>query len=81
VEAEVANVKKALESDDAAAIKSATEQLFQVVQQIGANVYQQSGPESGPAAGPTTGGEEPGSGGEQKPGGDEDVVDGEFRNA
>ena len=56
VEAEVANVKKTLGSDDAAAIKSATEQLFQVVQQIGANVYQQGGPE----AGPTAGGEEDG---------------------
>lgn len=78
VEAEVANVKKALEGDDPAKIKSATEQLFQVVQQIGASVYQQEGP----AAGPTAGGpEQPDSGGEQKPGGDEDVVDGEFRNA
>jgi molecular chaperone DnaK len=77
VEAEVANVKKALESDDAGTIKKATEQLFQVVQQIGASVYQQSGP----AAGPATGGPEPGPDNEKKPGGDEDVVDGEFRNA
>jgi len=78
VETEVGNVKKALESDDAANIKSATEQLFQVVQQIGASVYQQQGP----AAGPSTEGQEPGSGeGEKKPGGDDDVVDGEFRNA
>jgi molecular chaperone DnaK len=61
-----------------AAIKSATEQLFQVVQQIGASVYQQGGPEAGPAAG----GQEPGpEDGGKKPGGDEDVVDGEFRNA
>ena len=77
VEAEVANVKKALESDDAGTIKSATDQLFQVVQQIGASVYQQGGPE----AGPTAGGEEPGPDGGQQPGSDEDVVDGEFRNA
>ncbi len=78
MEAEVANVKKALETEDPASIKSATEQLFQVVQQIGASVYQQGGPEAGPAAGP----QEPGpEGGEQKPGGDDDVVDGEFRNA
>jgi molecular chaperone DnaK len=77
VEAEVANVKRTLGSDDAAAIKGATEQLFQVVQQIGANVYQQGAPEAGPA----TGGEEPGPDAGQKPGGDEDVVDGEFRNA
>ncbi|OGO64644.1 MAG: molecular chaperone DnaK [Chloroflexi bacterium RBG_19FT_COMBO_47_9] len=77
VEAEVANVRKALESDDAGTIKSATDQLFQVVQQIGASVYQQGGPE----AGPTTGSEEPGPEGGQQPGSDEDVVDGEFRNA
>jgi len=78
VEAEITNVKKALESDDPASIKSATEQLFQIVQQIGASVYQQGAP----AAGPTTGGEEPGPEGDgKKPGGDEDVVDGEFRNA
>jgi len=78
VEAEIANVKQSLESDDPTKIKSATEELFQVVQQIGASVYQQGGPQAGPAAG----GEEPGpEGGEQKPGGDDDVVDGEFRNA
>jgi len=76
VEAEVANVKRALESEDVASIKSATEQLFQVVQQIGASVYQQGEP----AAGPTAEGEPPSSEGGQQPGGDEDVVDGEFRN-
>ncbi len=85
VETEVANVKKTLESDDPARIKSATEQLFQVVQQIGASVYQQggpaAGPEAGPEAGPTPGGQEPGPDNGQKPGGDDDVVDGEFRNA
>ncbi len=77
VEAEVTNVKKAMESEDAATMKSATEKLFEVVQQIGASVYQQGGP----AAGPTAGEPEAGSEGEQKPGGDENVVDGEFRNA
>jgi molecular chaperone DnaK len=85
VETEVANVKKTLESDDPARIKSATEQLFQVVQQIGASVYQQggpaAGPEAGPEAGPTPGGQEPGPDNGQKPGGDDEVVDGEFRNA
>jgi molecular chaperone DnaK len=78
VEAEIANVKKALEGDDPVKIKSATDQLFQVIQQIGASVYQQGGPQ----AGPTAGGSEPGPGdGGQKPGGDDNVVDGEFRNA
>lgn len=78
VEAEIANVKQALESDDPAKIKSATEQLFQVVQQIGASVYQQGDPQAGPPPeGPETGPEEGG----KKPGGDDNVVDGEFRNA
>ena len=64
VESEVANVKKTLESDDPVRIKSAAEQLFQVVQQIGAAVYQQGGPAAGPTPGPETGpaegGQEPG---------------------
>ena len=89
VETEVANVKKTLESDDPSKIKSAAEQLFQVVQQIGAAVYQQGSPAAGPAggqtpdptAGPTESGPEPGTDGGQKPGSDDDVVDGEFRNA
>jgi molecular chaperone DnaK len=77
VEAEIANVKKVMEGNDVGAIKHATEQLFQVVQQIGASVYQQSGPQAGaPGAGPETGSDQG-----QRPGGDEDVVDGEFRNA
>ena len=79
VEAEIGNVKQALESEDPAKIKSATEQLFQVVQQIGASVYQQGGPQTGPSSGGQEPGPEGGSG--PKPGGDDDVVDGEFRNA
>jgi len=77
VEGEIANVKKAMESDNAETMKTATDQLFQVVQQIGASVYQQpgpptgAGPEAGPEASPDQG---------QQPGSDEDVVEGEFRN-
>ena len=87
VEAEVANVKKALESDDPARIKSATEQLFQVVQQIGASVYQQGGPAAGRRQDlvrkvlPGWARAWSGRDGVRKPGGDDDVVDGEFRNA
>jgi molecular chaperone DnaK len=77
VESEVADVKKALETEEPARIKSATEQLYQVIQQIGASVYQQGGPQ----AGPETGAPEQGPEGGQQPGGDDDVVDGEFRNA
>ncbi len=77
VEAEVASVKKSLDSNDPAKIKSATEQLAQVIQQIGASMY----PQGGPQAGPASAGPEPGQGGGPKPGGDDNVVDGEFRNA
>jgi molecular chaperone DnaK len=81
VETEIANVKNVKNSSDAAEIKRATEQLIQVVQQIGASVYQQQGPEAGPTpGGEQPGGEQPGNGGnQQRPGGDEDVMDGEFR--
>jgi molecular chaperone DnaK len=75
VESEVANVRKALEGEDAGAIRQATENLMQVVQQIGAAAYQQSGPQAaapGGEAGPT-----PDSGGGE---GGEDVVEGEVRD-
>ena len=80
VEAEVANVRKALESDNTNDIRQATESLMRVVQQIGAAAYQQqpSGPQAGPTEeGPTSGpGDQGGEGGD----GSEDVVEGEFRN-
>ena len=75
VEEEVANLKKAMEGTDVETMKRATDQLHQVIQQIGGSMYQQGGPQAGgpgPEAGPEQG---------QRPGGDEDVVDGEFRNA
>ena len=75
VDAEIANVKKAMESNDAETMKNATDQLAQVVQQIGASVYQASGPQAGAP------GSEPGPDQGTPPSGDEDVVDGEFRNA
>jgi molecular chaperone DnaK (HSP70) len=73
VEDEVAKVRGLLNSDDAEAIRKATDELFQVVQQIGASVYQQPGGPAAPAPGE---GPQPG----QQPGGEEGVVDGEFRN-
>jgi molecular chaperone DnaK len=66
IETKSAAVKKAAEGDDAAAIKSATDALGQVIQKIGASVYQQ--PEAGAPgqAGPT-------------PDAGPDVVDGEVK--
>ncbi len=63
VEAKAAEVKKVAQGEDVAAIKSATEALGQVIQKIGASVYQQgpnvpgsdaggAGPNPNPEAGP-----------------------------
>ncbi len=76
VEDHVAKVREVMDSEDAESIKSATEALNEVIQQIGAAAYQQAGPEVG-----TPGEGEPEAGPESAPGDeDEDVVDGEFRN-
>jgi len=73
VEEQVSKVRQVMDSGEPAQIKAATEQLFQVIQQIGAAAYQQ-----GPAAAPGGGTPPPGAG--PKPD-DDNVVDGEFRNA
>jgi molecular chaperone DnaK len=81
VEAEISNVKSAIGSDDPGRIKNATEQLNQIVQEIGGAMYQQGGPAAGPSeAGPEPG-PETGPDNGPKPDDGEDVVDGEFRNA
>jgi len=89
VEDSVAKVREVLEGDDQEAITRATEDLNQVVQQIGAAAYQQDGPETGaPEGAPNdAAGENPaaddteGDRPEGESGDDEEVVDGEFRNA
>ena len=74
VEAKITAVRESIKSDDAQAIQKATEDLSQVLQQLGAAAYQQSGPTAG------TPGEDPQAGPGSSPG-DEDVVDGEFHSA
>ncbi len=74
VEEKVATVRETIKLDDTQAIQKATEELSQVLQQIGAAAYQQSGSEAGaPGAGPQAG--------PTGATGDEDVVDGEFHSA
>ena len=68
IETNVAAVKKATEGEDVATIKSATEALGQVIQKIGASVYEQN-----PAAGP--GGADSGPSNDAGP----DVVEGEVK--
>jgi molecular chaperone DnaK len=69
IEDGVAKLRGMLDSDDAAAIKAATEALMEQVQAIGAAAYQQAGPDMGDA--------EAGDGGTASD--DEDVVEGEFK--
>ncbi|MBI5841542.1 MAG: molecular chaperone DnaK [Chloroflexi bacterium] len=52
IETKTAEVKKAAEGENVDAIRAATEALGQVIQKIGASVYQQ-GPAAGGEAGPT----------------------------
>jgi molecular chaperone DnaK len=74
IEAKVSDVRSKAQSDDLSAIKAATDELGQVIQKIGAAVYQQAGPEAG--TGEPQG--EPGQGsGPTNPG--PDVVDGEVK--
>ncbi len=76
VQENVANVRKVMESDDVNVIRNATDELMQLVQQLGAAAYQQEGPQAagGAAEGPES------ESGDSSDEGDEDVVEGEFRN-
>lgn len=77
-EAGAQKVRDAMPSEDAETIKRATDDLSQVLQKMGASMYQQ--PEAGGAADPQASQD----GGQQAPpsgDGGEDVVDGEFKNA
>ncbi len=68
VESRVAAVRSALQGSDIEALRRATQELNEVLQKVGAAIYQQ----------PPPGGETP-PGGEGKPGGEEGTVEGEFR--
>jgi molecular chaperone DnaK len=76
VEAETAKVREVLNSEDASEIRSATDALMSVVQELGAAAYQQAEPA---AEQPGEAGAEGGT--ESAPADDdgEDVVDGEFK--
>jgi molecular chaperone DnaK len=74
VEEKVSETRKALEADDTAKIKSATEELGQVIQSIGAAAYSGTETPPGAAPGPDGFGGPPPSGS----GPDDDVIEGEF---
>jgi molecular chaperone DnaK len=82
----VSHLNSLKNTDDSEALRKAADEVGQLLQKIGASVYQQGGGPTagpggpgGPQGGPTgpTGGN-PGGG---NPGGDDNVVDGEFRSA
>jgi molecular chaperone DnaK len=68
IEAKTAEVKSAAQGEDLEKIRAATEALGQVIQKIGASVYQQGQAAPGGEAGPS---------GQSDPG--PDVVDGEVK--
>ena len=76
LEGKIAAVRSALQGADINYVRSTTEELSQVMQKIGAAVYQQAGP-------PPPGGESPPSDeappGGEGPGEEEGTVEGEFR--
>ena len=71
IDAKTAALKSALQGQDVNAIRNAMQELSQVMQKVGASVYQQ--PEQPPPSG-----EEPSGEGEAEGGGEEGTVEGEF---
>ena len=86
VEDSAAKVREVLAGEDADAIKSATENLQQVIQKVGASMYQQAGADGAAPAGEAGGAAEgnpqggPTEGGSAPDGDAGDVVDGEFKS-
>ncbi len=70
VEAQVSKVREVMNSENAESIRRETEALNQIVSQIGAAAYQQTGPTP----------QQPGDGGGSQGPEGEDVVDGEYRS-
>ena len=70
-------LKNTMNADDPEAIRRDTDKLGQILQTIGAAMYQQAGPTAGGPAGPEAP-QQPGDG--NPPSGGDDVVDGEYRN-
>jgi molecular chaperone DnaK len=81
VEGKISAVRSALQGQDTEYLRRTAEELSQVLQQVGAAVYQASGApsEAAPGGGEEGGSGEEGTGGEERKGGEEGTVEGEFR--
>ena len=78
IETAIAAVKTAMEGDDTARIKSATEELQQLSYKLGEALYAQSSAGDGATGGGN--GFHPGEGAEQAAGHTDDVIDAEFKS-
>jgi molecular chaperone DnaK len=76
IEGKIAALPSALQGSDINYIRNTTRELSDLMQKVGAAVYQQ---QAGPTPPPPGGGEPPPHGGEQQQGGEEGTVEGEFR--
>jgi molecular chaperone DnaK len=74
LEAEVKAVRDTAQGEDAAAIRTATQNLQNTMMQISQRVY-----EAAAAAGEQPAGEQPGAAGGAQPGGGDDVIDAEYK--
>lgn len=75
----ISALRKSMEADDVENIRKDTDTLNQILQKIGASMYQQPGNQPGGDAGGATPPPDDGSD-QNKPDDGEDVVDGEFKN-
>jgi len=77
-ESKIEALKNALESGDTNTIRQLTEELGEQLQQVGASMYQEAGPDAPPPPPPEGGAPFEGEGNGE---GDEDVIEGEFSEA
>ncbi len=77
-EAAIADLKKAMEGDNAEAIQAKTQALSEVAMKIGEQLYKAQASEATGAGGPGQGGSAGGSGAENPGAGNEKVVDADF---
>lgn len=77
IEAKVAEVRKAVDGDDIEAMQSATDELGQLIQKIGASVYESQEVGNGTSETETDSGSDESSGEAPQDGEEDDVVEGE----
>ncbi|PKO07280.1 MAG: molecular chaperone DnaK [Chloroflexi bacterium HGW-Chloroflexi-3] len=75
IDTKISDLRSKVTGDDVEGIQKLIQEVEELIQQVGASMYQQPGGEAG-QAGPQTGSEQ---GGDSQPGND-DVVDGEFKS-